>query len=195
MEEFIIPKEIKEMVTNMRKDIELFFPHIIRSAREKNLWIAQVLTIASVILGGGFGLFQQRTNLIMCLGLGLLFVMVCAGLVLIYRGNKDFEDRLMEAYGKITDYNLRAIEYYSLLTKEDLTEIDRTHQQEFGNYFSKFFEEFGIITKDGTLGGVEKKLKELLEDNKKSNVGVYFLIFGFLAGGILLIVGNYISKY
>jgi len=195
MEQFIIPTEIKEMAANMRRDIELFFPYVIRSAQEKNFWIAQVLTIASVIIGAGFLLFQQQGNLVIHLGIGLLFVMILVGLVLVYRGDKDFGNRIMEAYGKMIDYHLRAMEYYSLLVKQNLTEADKKRKQGLENYFSEFFEEFGIITKDGTLGGVEKKLKELLENNKKSDVGVYFLIFGFLVGGILLIVGNYISKY
>ena len=192
MEQFVIGKEeIKEMAANVRKEQELFFPHIIKSAQEKNLWIAQVITIASAIVGGGFLLFQRQENLVICFGLGLLFVIVFVGLILIYRGNKDFEGRLIEAYGKFTDYGLRAIEYYMLLGKQDLTDVDKSRQQQLENYFLKFFKEFGIIGEDGTVGGVEKKL---LENNKKSDVGAYFLIFGFLVAGLILIFANYIPK-
>lgn len=193
MEQLILEKKIKETVDNMLRTQELLFPHIIKSAREKNLWIAQVLTIASAILGGGFLLFQQQENLVICFGLGLLFVMVFVGLISIYRGNKDFEDRLMEIYAKFTDYGLRVIEYYTRFGKQNLTDGEKSRQQELENYFLKFLEEFGIIAEDGTAGGVEKKLLEIIE-NKKGDVGAYFLMTGFLVGGLVLIFANYIPK-
>lgn len=190
MKQFIVGKdEIKEMAANIQRTSELFFPHIIKSAREKNSWIAQTLTMAIAILGGGFLLFQREENWVISVGLVLLFVMVFIGLILIYRGDKDFEDRLMGVYGKVTDYNLRALEYYTLLTKQDLTDVDKLRKRELEDYFLKFFKEFGIMAENGTAGGVEKKILESIE-KKKGDAGVYFLMIGFLAGGLLLIFGT-----
>ncbi len=186
-----LDKQIKEVAVSLQRYQEVLLPHIVKSVREKNIWIAQILTIASAVLGGAFLLSQKQENLVMCFGLSLLFVMVVIGLILIYRGNKDFEERLKEGYGKSTDFGLRAMEYFMLLGKEDLPNEEKVRQRELEDYFSKYFKEFGIIAEDGTPGGVEKKL---LENNRKSDVGAYFLVFGFLIAGLILIFGNHISK-
>lgn len=158
--------------------------------RQKNLWVAQVLTISSAILGG-FLLSQQRMNSVISVGLGLLFTQITAGLILIQRSNKKSLDRLMETHGKSADYNLRLLTYFSLLSMPELTTEQQKIKKEIEVYFDRFFIEIGFIREDGTLGSIYEKLMS----EKTIDWPNYLLIAGFFIAGMILTFSNLIANY
>ena len=185
-----INKQMEQVIIMMQRNNELFFPHLMKFPREKNLWIARVLTISSAILGGGILIFQRQENLVIQIGLALIFFVICIGLIFIYKENRDLENRLRKAYGRQTDYNLKLIELLRLLGKEKLTPEEQKQGQKISDYLLKNLKEIGFITEDGGIGGVEQKLLE----GKNGDLGSYFLIIGFFVAGLILIFANYIPK-
>lgn len=174
----------------MKANNDFFMREFVESIRQKNLWVAQTITIASAILGG-FLLSQQPENLVTNLGLGLLFVVIFAGLILIYRGNKKLADGLIEAYGKSTDYCIKWLRYLDLSDKERLTEKERKEKTEIGEYLNNYLLKMGIISEDGAIGSVYEKLSH----DAKIDLANYLLIVGFFIAGLILTFSNYIASY
>ena len=174
----------------MKANNDFFMREFVESLRQKNLWVAQTITIASAILGG-FLLSQQPENLVTNLGLGLLFVVIFAGLILIYRGNKKLADGLIEAYGKSTDYHIKSLRYLVLSDKEGLTEKEQKEKTEIGEYLNNCLYKMGIIREDGAIGSVYEKLSH----DTKIDLANYLLIVGFFIAGLILTFSNYIASY
>ena len=174
----------------MKATNDFFMREFIESLRQKNLWVAKVVTIASAILGGLL-LSQQPENLVINLGLSLLFVVIFVGLILIYRGNKKLTDGLIEVYGKSTDYSIKLLLYLALSDKQVLTAEEQKEKVEIEEYLNNSLQKMGIINEDGAIGSVYEKLSH----DAKIDWANYLLIIGFFIAGLILTFSNYIASY
>jgi hypothetical protein len=179
---------IKNILEAMRTNNEFLLREMGESFKQKNLWVAQIITIGSAILGG-FLLTQKSENLIIKIGISLLFLVIFIGLMLIYKSNKESVKSLIEAYGKSNDYYIRYMIYLDLSNKENLTEKEQKTKTEIETYLSASLHEIGVINEEGGLGSVYEKLLS----GRKTDWANYALIIGFFLSGLILTFSNYIT--
>lgn len=182
---------IRKFLEMMRANNEFLVREFSENLKQKHLWIAQIITIASAILGG-FLLSQRQENLIIKIGLSLLFLVIFVGLILIYKENKKSLDRLTETSGKSADYYMRCLIYFNLSDKQSLTQEETKTKSKIEDYFSKFFKDVGVLKENGSLGSVYEKFQQ---DSSKIDWANYFLIVGFFATGLILTFSDYIACY
>jgi len=181
---------IRNMIDMIKANNEFLMHQVGELLKQKNLWIAQIITISSAILGGFF-LSRQQNNLVVNLGITLLFIIVFVALLLIYRNYRNFAEGLLEQYGKSSDYYMRSLIYLGLLKKQNLTEEESRIKVEIGQYFKDFFQEIGLIKENGSLGSIYEKLYQ----NKNVDWINYLLIVMFFLTGLILAFSTYIAKY
>jgi len=180
----------KDLLEMMKANNEFLTHQFGEFLRQRNLWIVQIITIASAILGGFF-LSRQQTNLVISFGVSLLLIVIFIGLMLIYRSSKNFADALAEAHGKSSDYYVRYFIYLDLSKKQELTQEEQKIKMEIEEYLKNFFLEIGVIKEDGTLGSIYEKLYQ----GRKIDWVNYLLICAFFLSGLILTFSTYIAKY
>lgn len=183
-----LPLDIKTILDMSKTYTELFMNEYGQSSREKNVWLIQLITISGAIFGG-FILSQNPIEIIVRIGLLLLFIVIIIGLFFIYQENKNQLITIKLAYAKNVDYWSRVITYQDLIKRQNtLNEKERETRKQIEDYFKAFVEEIGILKEDGSLGNLCEKIAE---ENKRSwKDRNYILIFGFFLSVLIILFPN-----
>lgn len=185
-EKFDFDSLIKQNFEVLKLSTEILMREFGETTRQRYLWIAQIITISGVILGG-FSITNFNRNIYSIIGLPLLFITICFGLSMIYRENNKNLDRLREAFGKSFDLSFRYSIYLQLAKTESLTEDEQTLKNELEKSIKGYLQEMGAIKEDGSLGSVYEKI---FEYNPRFDWN-YALIVGFLISALLLVRANF----
>lgn len=168
---------------------QVIFQETLALAKLKNTWIAQLVTVSGTVLGG-VSIFSEQKNISTFLGLGILFVTIVVGLILIIKNLNRESNKLTEYFANFNDYNLRAIMLAELEIKgQNLTQEEIVQKDKLISDLKKIAEKWDILDKNGEL----KMLSEELLSEKVS-VGNYILIGGLAAGGILITMSGLINN-
>lgn len=182
----------RNLIDGMKINIEII-KGLAEMSKQRNLWVVQLITIASAILGGLFLLQTQQPQpiqqgLAIKIGLGLLLVTILIGLIVIYRANNDITDRITFAYIKSIEYYFNASLYFQIGTQDNLSPNDQKTKDKLEEYLGEFFSELGVIDKNGNLGSISEKL---LTGNEGINWPNYLLIGAFFIASLILIFPKY----
>ena len=180
-----LEEERKTLMDITLKNLESLNRELGESFRQKNLWLIQLITIASTIVGA-FILTQQPVDRTIKIGLIILFIVISVGLALIFKENKKHSETILRAIARHIDYSMCGITYLDLKNKEYLSQREESTKQSCETYLKKFLQEMGILAEDGekiNIGGVSDNL----EKNLKKFEITYILILGFLISILILI--------
>lgn len=168
---------------------QVIFQETLALAKLKNTWIAQLVTVSGTVLGG-VSIFSEQENVATFLGLGILFVTIVVGLVLILKNLNRESNKLTEYFANFNDYNLTAIMLAELEIKgQNLTQEEIIQKNKLISDLKKIAEKWDILDENGEL----KMLSEELLSEKVS-VGNYILIGGLAVGGILITMSELINN-
>jgi len=158
--------------------------------KQKNFWIAKVITIASAIVGG-VSLYKQPENAVVLIGLLLLLVVISVGLILVIISNNKLINKLGEAYGTSNDYSIRTLRLIELADKSELTQDEQVEKLSLEVDITSILKETGILKDDGTLGSIYDEVVK----NTTIDWANYILIIGFFIAGVILLFGIYGGKH
>ena len=168
---------------------QVIFQETLALAKLKNTWIAQLVTVSGTVLGG-VSIFSEQKNVATFLGLGILFLTIVVGLVLILKNLNRESNKLTEYFANFNDYNLRAIMLAELEIKgQNLTQEEIIQKNKLISDLKKIADKWDILDENGEL----KMLSEELLSEKVS-VGNYILIGGLAVGGILITMAELINN-
>jgi hypothetical protein len=180
-----LEEEQKTALDMLQKNLESLTKELGESFRQKNIWLIQLITIASTIVGA-FMLTKQPVDQTIKIGLGILFIVVFLGLLLIFRENKNYYESILRAIAKQADYGLCLINYLELKQKQNLSQTQQEQKEQCLTYLQTFLKEIGVFEDDGNsikVGGVSNNLEKKL---KKVEMG-YILILEFFISMLILI--------
>jgi len=168
---------------------QVIFQETLALSKLKNTWIAQLVTVSGTVLGG-VSIFSEQKNVATFLGLGILFLTIVIGLVLILKNLNRESNKLTEYFANFNDYNLRAIMLAELEIKgQNLTQEEIIQKDKLISELKKIADKWDILDENGEL----KMLSEELLSEKVS-IGNYILIGGLAVGGILITMAELINN-
>jgi len=185
-EEIDFDSLMKQNFEALKLNTEILTKEFGKTMRQRPLWIAQIITISGVILGG-FSIANFNHNIYSMIGLPLLFITISFGLIMNCRENNSNLDTLRKAFGKSFDFSFRYGAYLELIKKDDLTEEEQTLKNELEKSIKGYLQEMGAIKENGSLGSVSEKI---FEYNPRFDWN-YALIVGFLISVLLLVFANF----
>lgn len=169
---------------------QVIFQETLELAKLKNTWIAQLVTLSGTVLGS-VSIFSEQKNFATFLGLGILFLTILVGLVLIIKNLNKESNKLTEYFANFNDYNLRAIMLSELEIKgQNLTQEEINQKNKLISDLQKIADKWDILDEN-------RELKMLSEElfTEKVSFGNYILICGLVVGGILITMSEFINKF
>ena len=107
---------------------QMLFQEMMSLVKLKNTWIAQLITISATVLGG-VSMFSDNKNNIVYIGLGILFITIIIGLVLIINNLNKFSNKIAMFYGLFNDYNLRVLMLIEHKMNNETSEVKRLENE------------------------------------------------------------------
>lgn len=184
-------EKIQEQIFDATKSQnQVIFQETLALSKLKNTWIAQIVTISGTILGG-VSVFSQNKTITTFLGLGILFLTIVIGLILIVNNLNKESNKLTEYYANFNDYNLRAILLTELEIKSKNLSLEEIIQRDkLEHELRKIADKWDIIDENGELKLLSEKLM-----TTKINIGNYILIGGLAIGGVLITMSELFNYY